>query len=83
MLFTFSTHNLCIIFPSWRITTTLSLLLSLLGIILLTAGYELVRDASRRYQARSAEYMNKLPRTLSLFPRPHPMGEKEAKGPGS
>jgi len=73
MLFTFSTHNLCIIFPSWRITTTLSLLLSLLGIILLTAGYELVRDASRRYEARSAEYMNKLPRTSSLFPRNHCM----------
>lgn len=82
MLFTFSTHNLCIVFASWRITSTLSLLISLLGIILLTAGYELVRDASRRYEARSAEYVNKLPRTLSISPWPFPSSIAKKLFPG-
>ncbi|KAL8862913.1 MAG: hypothetical protein Q9178_000855 [Gyalolechia marmorata] len=61
MLFTWDTTNLCIIFPQWRIYSTFSLLLSLLGVIILTAGYELVRELSRRYEASSAEYVNRLP----------------------
>ena len=61
MLFTWSTQNLCIIFPGWHITSTATLLLSLLGVMLLTAGYELVRETSRRYEAKSAEYVNSLP----------------------
>lgn len=56
MLFTWSTHNLCIIFPSWRITSTLSLLFSLLAIVALTAGYEAVRELSRRYEVASARW---------------------------
>ncbi|KAI9806826.1 MAG: hypothetical protein M1833_002483 [Piccolia ochrophora] len=52
MLFTWDTENLCIVFPSWRVTSTLSLLLSLVAVIALTAGYEFVRDVSRRYEAR-------------------------------
>jgi solute carrier family 31 (copper transporter), member 1 len=51
MLFTWSSKNLCIIFPQWRVTGTLSLLISLIAIILLTAGYEAVRDISRQYEA--------------------------------
>ncbi len=54
MLFTWDTQNLCIIFRQWRITGTLSLLLSLLAIVALTAAYEGVRDASRKYEQRSA-----------------------------
>ncbi|KAL8823016.1 MAG: hypothetical protein Q9191_006263 [Dirinaria sp. TL-2023a] len=61
MLFTWDTTNLCIIFPGWHIRSTTTLLFSLLGVILLTAGYEFVRDMSRRYEASSAEYMNSLP----------------------
>lgn len=49
MLFTWSTKDLCIVFRGWRITGTWSLILSLLAIVLLTAGYEAVREASRRY----------------------------------
>lgn len=41
--------------------------MSLVGVIILTAGYEFVRDMSRRFEASSAEYMNKLPSKLSLF----------------
>jgi len=54
MLFTWDTTNLCIVFRGWRITGTLSLIVSLLAIILLTAGYEAVREASRRYEAHAA-----------------------------
>ncbi|MCJ1262642.1 hypothetical protein MMC22_002512 [Lobaria immixta] len=61
MLFTWDTTNLCIVFRQWHVYSTLGLIGSLLGVVLLTAGYELVREASRRYEASSAEYMNKLP----------------------
>ncbi|KAI4146681.1 MAG: hypothetical protein LQ341_002014 [Variospora aurantia] len=61
MLFTWDTTNLCIIFPQWHIYSTFSLFISLIGVIVLTAGYEFVREMSRRYEASSAEYTNKLP----------------------
>ncbi|KAL8896179.1 MAG: hypothetical protein Q9207_007839 [Kuettlingeria erythrocarpa] len=61
MLFTWDTTDLCIIFPQWHVHSTSSLLMSLIGVIILTAGYECVRDMSRRFEASSAEYMNKLP----------------------
>jgi copper transporter 1 len=51
MLFTWDTTNLCIVFRGWRITGTGSLIVSLLAIVLMTAGYEAVREASRRYEA--------------------------------
>lgn len=53
MLFTWDTTDLCIVFRSWHISGTGSLIVALLGIILLTAGYEAVREASRRYEAHS------------------------------
>ena len=61
MLFTWDTTNLCIIFRWWRITNVLTLLISLAAVALLTAGYEAVREASRRYELRCQEYANKLP----------------------
>lgn len=51
MLFTWDTKDLCIVFKQWHITGTASLIWSLLGIILLTAGYEAVREVSRRYES--------------------------------
>lgn len=54
MLFTWDTTDLCIIFRSWHIRSTLSLILSLLGVAALTAGYELVREISRRYEQTGA-----------------------------
>lgn len=70
MLFTWDTTNLCIVFSQWRVSSTLTLILSLLGVILLTAGYEFVREMSRRYETSSAEYVNKLPskRSWTLHP---------------
>lgn len=51
MLFTWSTKDLCIVFEGWHIDGTASLIFSLLAIVLMTAGYEAVREASRRYDA--------------------------------
>ncbi|KAF2869329.1 Ctr copper transporter family-domain-containing protein [Massariosphaeria phaeospora] len=56
MLFTWDTTNLCIVFRGWRISGTGSLIFSLFAIVLLTAGYEAVREISRRYDL----YANKL-----------------------
>ncbi|KAI9852416.1 MAG: hypothetical protein M1838_000734 [Thelocarpon superellum] len=61
MVFTWETQNLCIIFPQWQITDTLSLIWSLCIIVLVTAGYELLRNASRRYEARCAQLAIRLP----------------------
>ncbi|KAL8682147.1 MAG: hypothetical protein Q9186_001768 [Xanthomendoza sp. 1 TL-2023] len=67
MLFTWDTTNLCIIFPQWRIYSTFSLFMSLIAVIILTAGYEFVRDMSRRYEASSAEQIKQTPSKLLLF----------------
>ena len=56
MLFTWSTQDLCIVFEGWHIASTGGLILSLLAIVCLTAGYEAVREMSRRYEL----YANKL-----------------------
>jgi len=50
MLFTWNTKDLCIIFRWWHIRDFASLLFSLVAIVLLTAGYEALREASRRYE---------------------------------
>ncbi|KEF59255.1 uncharacterized protein A1O9_04099 [Exophiala aquamarina CBS 119918] len=50
MLFTWSSKDLCIVFRQWRITGTFSLILSLIAIVLLAAGYECIREVSRRYE---------------------------------
>ncbi|KAF1981424.1 Ctr copper transporter [Aulographum hederae CBS 113979] len=60
MLFTWSTQDLCIVFRSWHIHSTFTLVLSLLGVVALCAGYELVRELSRRYEAACAKRMEGL-----------------------
>ena len=66
MVFTWDSSNLCIVFRSWRITSTASLLISLLAIVALTAAYELVREASRRYEERIRQRVEALPSKCSL-----------------
>ena len=61
MLFTWDTTNLCIVFRWWHITSTFTLLISLVAVAILTAGYEVVREVSRKYDYSSAEYANSLP----------------------
>ncbi|KAJ5475564.1 hypothetical protein N7539_007851 [Penicillium diatomitis] len=58
MIFTWSSKNLCIIFRQWRITGPVSFILSLILIVLLTAGYEGVRHATRKYEARHNQRLN-------------------------
>ena len=69
MLFNWDVENVCIVFPSWRVTGWGTFLLSLIGVMALTACYEGVRELSRRYEASSSEYLNALP---SMLPLPHP-----------
>ena len=61
MLFTWDTTDLCIVFRSWRITGLWSLIWSLAAVAALTAGYEAVREASRRYEAKQAAIIENLP----------------------
>lgn len=61
MLFTWDTTNLCIVFRSWRITGLISLILSLVAVMALTAGYEAVREASRRYEAKHTKLVEEMP----------------------
>lgn len=61
MLFTWDPTDLCIVFHWWHVRSTFTLLLSLIAVAFLTAGYELVREISRRYESSSAEYANSLP----------------------
>lgn len=68
MLFTWETKNLCIVFRQWRITTFFSLVLSLIAIVLLVAGYECIREISRRVEQGYNEG------GLGMF-RPDPPGQ--------
>jgi hypothetical protein len=68
MLFTWDTTNLCIVFPSWRITGTLSLIVSLLAVVALTAGYEAIREVSRRYEERLEKNVREAPRKFFHHP---------------
>ncbi|KAE8352116.1 Ctr copper transporter family protein [Aspergillus coremiiformis] len=58
MLFTWSSKDLCIIFRQWRVNGPFSLLVSLVVIVLLTAGYEGVRHFTRRYEVSHAQRLN-------------------------
>lgn len=62
MLFTWDTSNLCIVFSQWRVTGTFSLVISILAVMALTAGYEAIREMSRSYEARQAERIESAPR---------------------
>jgi copper transporter 1 len=74
MLFTWDTTDLCIVFPSWHISGTGSLIFSLLAIVLLTAGYEAIREVSRRYETYSKSVMEG-PRGESTSPTLRDLGQ--------
>ena len=69
MIFTWDYNNLCIIFRSWRVDSTFTLLWSLAAVAALTAGYEAVREASRRYEARQTEILENMPSKCNLHTR--------------
>ncbi|KAJ5116026.1 hypothetical protein N7456_000374 [Penicillium angulare] len=58
MIFTWSSENLCIIFRQWRITGPLSFFFSLILIVLLTAGYEGIRNITRKYESAHTRRIN-------------------------
>ncbi|RMY38497.1 hypothetical protein D0865_13080 [Hortaea werneckii] len=66
MLFTWDTSNLCIVFSQWRVTGTFSLVISILAVMALTAGYEAIREMSRSYEARQAERIESAPPNPSI-----------------
>lgn len=67
MLFTWDTNNLCIVFRWWHIRSTPGLLLSLLAVVALGAGYEALREGIRRYEVQLAKRADAVPRKLFLF----------------
>ncbi|KAI8624697.1 Ctr copper transporter family-domain-containing protein [Xylariaceae sp. FL1651] len=50
MLFTWDTTNLCIVFRQWHIKGPTSLVFSLLAIVAICAGYEALREVTRKYE---------------------------------
>jgi solute carrier family 31 (copper transporter), member 1 len=66
MLFTWNTENLCIIFRWWHIRDFATLIFSLVAIVLLTAGYEALREASRRYEKWVEKKTEETPSKLTL-----------------
>ncbi|KAJ5884880.1 Ctr copper transporter [Penicillium taxi] len=71
MIFTWSSDNLCIIFRQWHITGPLSFILSLILIVLLTAGYEGVRQVTRKYEAAHAQRLSAFATTSSTGDNPN------------
>ena len=67
MLFTWSTENLCIIFRQWRVSGPITLVLSLLGVAILTAGYEAVRQIGRNYEKAHAARIDAIGSRSSKF----------------
>lgn len=61
MLFTWNTTNLCIVFKWWHVRGPLSLLLSLLAVVLITAFYEALRSLSRRYESYVERKTDEIP----------------------
>jgi hypothetical protein len=62
MLFTWDTNNLCIVFRWWHIRSTPGLILSLLAVVVLGAGYEALREGIRRYEVLLAKRADAVPR---------------------
>ncbi|KAK1545418.1 ctr copper transporter [Colletotrichum paranaense] len=61
MLFTWDTKNLCIVFRQWHVRSTSGLVISLLLVVALAAGYEALRAASRRYENSVNKRVDSLP----------------------
>ncbi|KAH8202643.1 hypothetical protein TruAng_003244 [Truncatella angustata] len=62
MLFTWDSTNLCIVFRSWHVRGTASLVFSLLAIVAICVGYEAVREATRRYESWADKRQETAPR---------------------
>lgn len=69
MLFTWDTTNLCIISKHWHIRSNMSLVLSLLAIVALTAGYEYLRFiVARKFPKNRSSIVTLAPLTRTARP---------------
>jgi copper transporter 1 len=73
MLFTWDTKNLCIIFRWWHVRSTASLIISLLAVVAITALYEALRSASRRYESFVTKTQEALPSELRSLSSSRPL----------
>ncbi len=71
MLFTWDTTDLCIVFRQWHITSNVSLVVSLAAIVAICAGYEALREGTRRYEAMLSKRVDTAPRKCFLIPVHH------------
>ena len=70
MLFTWDYQNVCVVFRQWQITSPLSLFITLAAIVGIVAGYEVLRESIRRYEASVNQQLETSPR--KYFPPPLP-----------
>ncbi|KAK9471629.1 Ctr copper transporter [Dipodascopsis tothii] len=70
MLFTWNTHNACVVFQWWRVRNAATLALTILGIIGLGLGYEFIREFTRRFE-RMLEARQQLKSQPSLMADEH------------
>ncbi|SPO00884.1 related to a putative low-affinity copper transport protein [Cephalotrichum gorgonifer] len=55
MLLNWDTKNVCIVSSQWHIRTTFGLILSLIAVVAIAAGYEGLRSVSRKYELAVAK----------------------------
>ena len=67
MLFTWNTENLCIVFRQWHIDSTFTLVVSLLAIVALAAGYEALREGIRQYESWTNKRVETAPRKFLIL----------------
>jgi solute carrier family 31 (copper transporter), member 1 len=67
MLFTWDTTDLCIVFRSWHVTNNFTLVMFLVLVVALCAGYEAIRELSRRYEAAVVRRVEAAPSTFPHF----------------
>lgn len=67
MIFNWDTKGMCVVFPWWHVKTHLGMILTVVAVVFISAGYEYVRKLSRDIDAAfkgSGEY---LPNFFSFF----------------
>ena len=83
MIFTWDTTNLCIVFPQWHIRGTASLIISLLAVVAICAGYEAMREATRRFEAWTEKQDEAAGPSESLRPSPPSPSPHSVPAPAS
>ncbi|KAL2110556.1 hypothetical protein VUR80DRAFT_1034 [Thermomyces stellatus] len=62
MLLNWDVKNVCIVSSQWHIRSTFDLIASLVAVILIAAGYEALRAASRKYELAVTRRVGSAPR---------------------